>query len=119
MNRRWAFAAIAGLIVVVLAYREHQADSRHQEARRFIEQFIPKLEEYKVLNGHYPERIPPDWHTGQSFPELVRRDFYLSFADGQKYVIRFQDPRDDPRFWFDDIIAYQSDIGHWSSWDGY
>jgi hypothetical protein len=40
-------------------------------------------------------------------------------VNGQQFLVRFRDPRFDPRFFFNDIVAYQSNIGHWAQWDGY
>jgi len=119
MKRRWILAAVLAVLALALGYRERQAQLRHDAAHEFIEALIPRLDAHKANAGVYPDAIPVEWYGGGSLPELLRPDFYMTFDDGQEYLMRFQDPRSDPRFWWNDVVAYQSNIGHWAQWDGY
>lgn len=119
MRRAWIVAMLVVLVVTAIAYLEHQSDLRNKEARLFIESLIPRLQGYKSAHGRYPEAIPNKWHNDRLIPGLLRRDFFLTFDNGHEFLMRFRDPRVDPRFWWNDIVAYQSNIGHWAQWDGY
>jgi hypothetical protein len=119
MKRRSTIAALLAVVALVLGYRERRAQLRNDAAREFIEALIPRLDAHKVSAGVYPEAIPLEWYDRRSLPELLRPDFYMTFEDGQEYLMRFQDPRSDPRFWWGDIVAHQSNIGYWAQWDGY
>jgi hypothetical protein len=114
---RWVRVLV--LICLGLWLRERHAEWRIEEATAFIDALVPRLRAFKRENGRYPETIPAEWYDGQPLPWALRPDFYLRSADEQEFLMRFRDPRSDPRFWFIDIIAFQSDIGHWDRWDGY
>jgi hypothetical protein len=120
MKRIWMIGTLIALSSATVACGAHKADRRNREAREFIEALVPKLHAYSAENGLYPEAIPSDWYSDRAFPKLLRTDFYMTFNSGQEFLMRFRDQRWwDPRFCHNDIVAYQSDIGHWAQWDGY
>jgi hypothetical protein len=92
------------------------SEYREREARVFCDSFVPLLTQYHAENGRYPEALLPEWYPVSGRPALIRPDFYLTFDDGQQFLMRFVNPQRPP---FDNVVAYQSDIGHWASWDGY
>jgi len=92
------------------------AEIQERRAITFIDSFRPLLEQYHAEHGRYPAALPKEWYPSGDLPALVRPDFYLVFDDGKGYLMRFVNP---VRLPFDDVVAFQSDIGHWSSWDGY
>ena len=104
-----AAVAVAGLYCGVSEFRE-------REARAFCDSLRPLLARYYAEHGQYPESLPPEWYRLSDLPNLVRPDFYLTFSNGQAFLMRFVNPQ---RPSFDNVVAYQSDIGHWASWDGY
>ena len=86
-------AVVLAVLGLALGYRERNAQLHHDAAREFIEALIPRLDAHKASAGVYPDSIPVEWYGGRSLPELLRPDFYMTFDDGQEYLMRFQDPR--------------------------
>jgi len=74
------------------------------------------LARHYAEHGHYPEALPPEWYPDSGLPNVVRPDFYVTFSERQGFLLRFVNPQ---RPAFDNVVAYQSDIGQWASWDGY
>ena len=107
---------VLGLLTVATASLCGLAEIRERRAIAFIDSFRPHLEQYHAEHGRYPEVLPKEWYPPGQLPALVRPDFYLVFDDGQGYLMRFVNPI---RLPYDNVVAFQSDIGHWSSWDGY
>jgi hypothetical protein len=106
---------LAALVVGAGSYLSY-SEYREREARAFCDSFQPLLAQYHAANGRYPDTLPRDWYPQNDLPDLVRPDFYVSFSNGQGFLMRFVNPMRPPS---DNVVAYQSDIGHWATWDGY
>lgn len=120
LRKSAAFGLIVIAILATLATSlEKHYDGEVIKARNFCEALIPPLEHARERSGRYPERLEPSWYP-QPTPSLLRiDDFYLVVEDGSRFLLRFRDPRMDPRFWFDDVYAYDSREKGWLRYDGY
>jgi hypothetical protein len=117
--RRVVVVGIMTLCVVTCAYAtERRHDAEVQEAFAFLSAIIVKLDNYRTENGVYPASISADWYAG-TLPKLLQPDFYVVYDEGKRYLLRFRDPRFDPRFWWAYVYGYQSDIRRWEQYDGY
>ena len=111
-----SIASVSAIAVVAL---EVKYDRQVESAKAYCEAVARHLESAKDSDGIYPDALDPKGLPA-SRPELVQAsDFYLSSPDGKSYLLRFKDPRLDPRFWFNDVYGYDSEEGFWRQYDGY
>lgn len=116
-----AFVAITGVFVLmtIALLWERNAQQQVDRAKAVYNVLIVKLEQEKSVRGHYPRLIDEAWLPSESSDLIRARDFYVPSADGEAFLLRFQDPRIDPRFWFRDVCGYDSREGVWRQYDGY
>jgi hypothetical protein len=115
MKRAAVYGATLLLCFVALRTSWHAYyESKKQEAMRFCESLIPKVEAAKQSYGRYPLGIDPKWLEGQRVPQLVRpNDFYDSRGD--MYRFHFRNPGD----FMDDVWAYQCGPQQPCVWQNY
>lgn len=77
------------------------------DAKNYCEDLVPRLQEYQLQTGRYPEKIEgliPWWKPR---PRLIEKWFY--YSKGDSFSFSFSDPRG----WNFSIIKFSSDQREW------